>query len=109
MTKTKKTVEQMFEDVRLATETALQIAFDGCHKIYLSMDKEEADSMIEHGGYEIFKGTPSEMYQQLVEWYEMSCDLKFINAVTTNLENPNAGYEQLVPQFAWDSEGPDTD
>ena len=109
MTKTKKTLGEMFEDVELATQTALQIAFDGCHKIYLSMDKEEADSINELGCYEVFKGTPEEMYERLVEWYEMSCDLKFISAVRTNLEDPNAGFETLVPQFGWDLEGLDTD
>ena len=46
------------------------------------------------------------MYEQLVEWYEMSCDLKFISAVSTNLEDPNAGFKTLVPQ-SWDLEDED--
>jgi hypothetical protein len=38
--------------------------------------------------------------EQLREWYEDSCSLRFINAVSTNHADPNAGYNQIIPQGA---------
>lgn len=88
-----------------ALETARLIAFDGCHKMYIAMDDEEANdfrkSYNEHGAM-TFEGTPVEMMAQLQTWWENSCGLKFIYSVTTNTENPNAGYDALIPQGAED-------
>ena len=41
------------------------------------------------------------MLNLLVTWWDESCGLKFINAVTTNHENPNAGYTSLIGQGDW--------
>jgi hypothetical protein len=45
------------------------------------------------------------MLATLQEWYEDSCGLRFIEAVSTNHENPNAGFETLIGQgdFAEDT------
>jgi hypothetical protein len=40
-----------------------------------------------------------EMFGLVQEWYEDSCSLRFIDAVSTNHINPNAGFETLSPQF----------
>jgi hypothetical protein len=50
--------------------------------------------------------TPDVMLATLQEWYEDSCGLRFIDAVSTNHENPNAGFETLIGQgdFAEDEE-----
>lgn len=31
-------------------------------------------------------------------WYEQSCELRFIKAVTTNTEDPDAGFETIIAQ-----------
>jgi hypothetical protein len=50
------------------------------------------------------------MLAQVREWYEGSCSLRFISAVETNEENPNAGFTDLIPQGAFDgSEDEDED
>ena len=84
------------------------IAFDGCHKIYVLMDdtqmalmKEyEYDPLIPAGGH-----TPDELLGMLMEWYENSCGLRFISAVSTNESDPNLGFVDLIPQGAeWEEE-----
>jgi hypothetical protein len=82
---------------------AKAIAFDTCHKIYLLMDNEQVDVMRGYGYDPLIsadESDPEEMANKVVEWYEESCGLRFINAVHTNPENPNDGYIQVVPQFA---------
>jgi hypothetical protein len=56
-----------------------------------------------------FEGTPEEMLNLLVTWWDESCGLKFINAVTTNHENPNAGYTSLIGQGDWCEDEDDED
>lgn len=83
-------------------ETRL-IAWDGCHKIYLALDEYEEEWFKEN--YEInFTGTPDEMYTKILEWWEDSCQLRFINSVRHTEPNPNDGYASLIPQFAEDEE-----
>jgi hypothetical protein len=104
------TLHELFEPVADALENALLIAWDGCHKMYLAMDDEQADWFREnYNGTSCtdrtFTGTPKEMLDTLLTWWDESCGLKFINAVTTNHENPNAGYESLISQGdAWNYE-----
>ena len=43
------------------------------------------------------------------EWYDESCGLRFVNAVFTNVANPNAGYVSLISQSAGDSDDDDED
>jgi hypothetical protein len=38
-----KTLDELFEPVADAVENAILVAFDGCHKIYVAMDEEQAD------------------------------------------------------------------
>ena len=64
-------------------------------------------------GYDLLvvteEATPEEMLVTLQEWYEDSCGLRFIEAVSTNHENPNAGFETLIGQgdFAEDEQDED--
>lgn len=90
--------------VEEALETARLIAFDGCHKIYVAMDDEEANYFRQHYneyGATTFEGAPAEMMAQVQTWWNQSCGLKFIYAVTAT-ENPNDGYDALIPQGAED-------
>jgi hypothetical protein len=103
-----------FDPVLDAVEDALLIAFDGCHKIYLAMDEEQADWFrTNYNGTNCddrtFTGTPDEMLSTILEWWGESCALKFINAVTTDRENPNAGYKSLIGQGDWCEDDEDED
>jgi hypothetical protein len=65
------------------------------------MDDEQVETM---RGYEYDplitdrEQTPEEMLITLKDWYASSCGLRFIQAVSTNHENPNAGFESLIGQ-----------
>jgi hypothetical protein len=98
--------EHGWDVVAEATRSAKAIAYDGCHKIYLCMDDEQVAQQQQYGygedgSYLIRWQTPDEMLATLREWYEDSCGLRFIDAVSTNEANPNAGFVGLIPQ-CWD-------
>jgi hypothetical protein len=79
------------------------IAFDGCHKIYVLMDDQQMAEMKEYGYDPLLSAqdlTVDAMLSTLKGWYEKSCGLRFINAVSTDSEDPNAGFVDLIPQGA---------
>ncbi len=88
-----------------AVENARGIAFENCHKIYVLMDTYQVALMREYE-YEFVitdqEQTPSEMLATLKDWFEQSCPLRFIEAVATNHEDPNAGFTTLIGQFEQD-------
>lgn len=90
-----------YEAVKEAMEVAHLIAWDGCHKIYLAMDEIEA-AWFSANYSMILKADANTMLETLVDWYDESCSLKFVSAVHNNPEDPNAGFIQLVEQFAWE-------
>lgn len=99
-----------WDAVEEAAQTASAIAFDGCHKIYLAMDADEAASFADMGygsdgdGSVMIYAThasPSELMTYLRNWYEDSCFLKFVNAVKS--PGNNEDFAQLIPQ-GWDPE-----
>ena len=78
------------------------IAWDTCHKIYILMDSEQVDLMREYGYDPLIttdQMSADEMFLLVEDWYDSSCSLRFIDAVSTNHINPNAGFETLVSQF----------
>jgi hypothetical protein len=78
------------------------IAWDNCHKIYILMDSEQVDLMRGYGYDPLITNkdmNPDDMFGLVQERYEDSCSLRFIDAVSTNHINPNAGFETLVSQF----------
>ena len=78
------------------------IAWDNCHKIYILMDSEQVELMRGYGYDPLITNeemNPDDMFNEVQEWYENSCSLRFIQAVSTNHINPNAGFESLVSQF----------
>jgi hypothetical protein len=88
-----------------AVESALcdarGIAFDGCHKIYILMDDAQMVQMAEYGYDPLIKASNTNAYdmlEQVKEWYEESCGLRFINAVHTVDGDPNKGFLDLIPQ-----------
>jgi len=98
------TMQDYWSDVENALEYAYLIAFDGCHKIYIALDEIEAQWFRDRDDFTKVTGTPSELREQLVKWYDESCPLKFISSVVHNEENPNEGYTNLIPQSAEDED-----
>jgi len=88
--------------VRNRISEAEAIAWDNCHKIYILMDTEQVELMRGYG-YDLLitadQMSADEMFEVVEDWYESSCSLRFIDAVSTNHINPNAGFETLSPQF----------
>ena len=77
------------------------IAWDTCHKIYILMDSEQVELMREYGYDPLITAdqmSADKMFGLVQEWYEGSCGLRFIQAVSTNHINPNAGFESLISQ-----------
>jgi len=109
-----QTLAEVFDtSVKEKVKDAKGIAFDTCHKIYLLMDNEQVELMRGYGYDTLItaeQNTPDEMLAILQNWYEESCGLRFIDAVSTNHENPNAGFETLIGQgdFDEDEENEDT-
>lgn len=97
-----------FDKVEEAMDDAILIAWDGCHKIYLAMDDYEAKWFAEEYPH-VLKADAETMLATLIKWYEESCPLRFVNAVTYNEEDPNAGFETLVAQFADQEDDEDED
>lgn len=104
-----------FTDVEIVLPHAKGIAFDGCHKIYVLMDKQQVEKMRGYGygdddGSFLITAdqvTKSEMLYILENWYDDSCSLKFIHAVSSVPEgtDPNEGFTDLIPQGAeWEDE-----
>jgi len=81
---------------------AKAIAWDTCHKIYLLMDSEQVELMRGYGYDPLITAdqmSSDEMFEVVEDWYDSSCSLRFIEAVSTNHINPNAGFESLISQF----------
>ena len=107
------TLTEVFDTlVKEKVSEAKAIAFDTCHKIYLPMDNEQVELMRGYGYDPLITkedATPDVMLATLQEWYEDSCGLRFIEAVSTNHENPNAGFETLIGQGDFDEDEQDED
>jgi hypothetical protein len=100
-----------YTEVSVAMKFAKGIAFDTCHKIYLLMDDQQIYKMREYGyGDENDPDslitreqmTTDQMLETVKIWFESSCGLRFIYAVSTNEEDPNAGFECLIGQGDYD-------
>ena len=87
--------------VRNRISEAEAIAWDNCHKIYILMDTEQVELMRGYGYDPIITNeemNPDDMFGLVQEWYQDSCGLRFIQAVSTNDIDPNAGFESLISQ-----------
>ena len=91
-----------FDLVKERVGDAKAIAWDTCHKIYLLMDDEQVETMRGYGYDPIITNeemNPDDMFDEVKKWYENSCSLRFIQAVSTNDTDPNLGFESLISQF----------
>lgn len=83
---------------------AWSLSWDGCHKLYLNMDKAQHDKMMGYGyDLTIINNNPYITTQKLEEWYEDSCSLRFIDAVFSNDDNTDK-FVTVVPQFFLEDE-----
>jgi hypothetical protein len=94
-------------------EDAKGIAFDTCHKIYVLMDDAQMAQMKNYGyGDEpdtdcliyATEMSASEMFDKVKKWYDQSCGLRFVEAVSTVDGDPNDGFETLIGQGDTDEE-----
>lgn len=74
------------------------VSYDGCHKIYLNMDEQQTEKMIGYGYDKTISDTPDAMKNVVVQWYDDSCSLRFIDAVFTNDDEADK-FVSVVPQF----------
>lgn len=104
---TKASWEECLEEVREALEDAVSIAWDGCHKIYILLDEEQHQKMIEYGyddphddGYLQRVKDADEAMLQIVESFNSSCCLRFVQSVRSvpEGENENDGFTSIIPQ-----------
>jgi len=80
---------------------ALLVAWDGCHKIYVALDEEQARWFEENYEHSV-RGTDDEMLSALDCWFTNSCGLRFISAVST-LADYTADFTNLISQGdSWD-------
>lgn len=98
-----KLMSSKFDLVKERVNDAKAIAWDNCHKIYVLMDMKQ---VINFSDYDTLvtkdDATPEQMFALLKEWYDDSCSLKFIEAVSTNKENEQ--FETLIGQFEEDED-----
>ena len=100
------------------TDKAKGIAFDTCHKIYVLMDDEQVALQRSYGyGDEndpdslitSEQMTGDEMKRRVMEWYEGSCGLKFISAVSSDKNFGDDGWIHIISQFEANEEEDEED
>jgi len=100
--------------VREAVQNAFSIAYEGCHKIYIQLDRASHNEMVEFG-YEPILVTEDKdaAVNQLWEWFDNSCCLRFINATKRRVTHTCLMYEtefiDVIPQGAYDDDEDDED
>lgn len=95
-----KTMDRYWDDVADEVSSALAVTWDEYHKIYVLMDDEQL-AIMEGYGYDLVDVTPlHDPVTLLKDWWDRSCGLRFISSVRTNHNDPNAGFKDLIPQFA---------
>ena len=101
----KDTMDKTWGEVLLTLGDAVAITWDTCHKIYVVMDEAQVEKMISYGYDPIIRKdttTTREMLATLQDWFEQSCELKFISTVATVKGDPNEGFDNLIPQGYFD-------
>jgi hypothetical protein len=98
------------------TNEAKGIAWDTCHKIYVLMDDEQVALQRSYGYGENGEGlftsdemTGDEMRKQVMDWYQQSCGLRFISAVSTNPNFGDDGWVHVISQFETQEEEDEED
>jgi hypothetical protein len=88
-------------EIRKYLATAKGIAWDTCHKIYILMDDEQMELMREYEYDPLISSeemTLGKMSATITRWYDESCNLRFVQAVSTDPKDPDEGFVSLVSQ-----------
>jgi hypothetical protein len=99
------TQQEAWDKVHAAVAKADSIAWDGCHKIYVLMDEGQTEEMRSYGygeddgedGLCLVGDQPESAFLRLRRWWDESCGLRFVSAVSSPGRNEN--FEQLIAQF----------
>ena len=92
--------EEGAHDLEVAVLSAVLVAWDGCHKIYLALDDIEAKKFVDDG-WTTYSGTPEEMYLKVEEWYSASCGLRYVSSARSGKDSGwefRTEYRCLIPQ-----------
>lgn len=92
-------LDDLFSEVEEALDDALLIAWDGCHKMYVALDDEQAQWFRDNYPH-TYEASPDDMMVMLRSWWDNSCPLKFVQSVETTT-NPNDGFANLIGQGEW--------
>jgi hypothetical protein len=96
-----------WEQVRAALADADSIAWDGCHKIYVTMDARQSGEMAAIGYDPLLKvDDADDALDTLQDWYARSCGLRFIQAIKTVpvTSDTNERFTDLIGQFDEDDD-----
>ena len=88
-------------ELRDYLQDARGIAWDTCHKVYILMDDKQMTLMKQYEYDPLISAdttTPDEMFDTVWRWYEDSCGLKFIQAVST-FPNGEGDFHEIIGQF----------
>ena len=99
-TETQTFKEPWLTKVKEAVDSAVSITWEGCHKIYICLDQESHEQQIAYGHQVIPVKDKSEALNQLYEWFDVSCGLRFINAI----EGGGTTFHDVIPQCDYEEE-----
>lgn len=95
----------LWKNVEKSLNEAVSITWDTCHKIYVLMDEEQHEQVIEYGYDPIIRVEDvDDALDTLKDWFGDSCGLRFIQAVKTVEGDPNEGFKSLIPQCEYDED-----
>ena len=95
-----KTFKQPFlSEIKSALDKAVSISWEGCHKIYITLDMESHNQQVEYGYEMVAVEDKAEALDKLWEWWDVSCGLRFINAI-----EGESTFRDVIPQFEYDEE-----
>lgn len=97
--------------VNRALSQASAVEFDGCHKIYILLDADEArrrTARIAESEHSADMRVVEPTLEHVKQFYTDSCFLRFVSAVLDDGES-NHDYIQLIPQYFEDEDYPLTD
>jgi|GEM_PF-6941025 len=80
-------------------DKAVSITWEGCHKIYITLDMESHDQQIKYGYEMVSVKDKAEALNLLWEWWNSSCGLRFINAI-----EGESTFHDVIPQFDYDKD-----
>ena len=84
-------------------DRAVSITWEGCHKIYITLDMESHNQQIEYGYEMVLVEDKAEALNHLYEWWNSSCGLRFINAIEGDDQDyGQCRFHDVIPQFEYD-------